>query len=300
MSFEDQPLLDGTGGRLDVIHELLSQEVKFEQVLQNLRKNKEQWNKYRNIPDSTGELVKFFEILDIICSPDFYTKYNIISLSNFHVSYKNETFDVKSIYIIYEITKKRDIGNEQLRMCAQQFINNRCVYDLQEKCILDARYILQYMNSVLPSEKLKSLKSFLLTLQDNPLDNVQEFACLVHKCMDDLEDVELKIHNQIHGRDVRDWLEWVSLKTKRSQSQSVKTTPAAPTPTPKMQPSPKKTKEWTIFGSRGQKRQERAKKTISLGGLKSCLYEISHSPSPSTRSGSDDRFRDMHRLLHEL
>jgi pyruvate-formate lyase-activating enzyme len=278
MSFEDQPLLDGTGGRLDVIHELLSQEVKFEQVLQNLRKNKEQWNKYRNIPDSTGELAKVFEILDIICSPDFYTKYKIISLSNFHVSYKNETFDVKSIYIIYEITKTRDIGNEQLRMYAQQFINNRCVYDLQEKCILDARNILGYMNSVLPPDKVKSLNSFLLTLQDNQPDDVQEFAWLVHECMIDLKDVALKIHKQIDGEDVRDWLAWVALKTKRSQSQSVKTT----------------------FGSRGQKRQERAKKTIRLGGLKSCLYEVSHSPSPCTRSGSDDQFRDMHRLLHEL
>jgi hypothetical protein len=300
MSFKDQPLLNGKGGRSDVIYELLSQEIEFERVVQLLRKNKEQWNKYRNIADPTGELGKVFEILDTMCSPDFYKKYNIISLLDFRVGYNNETFDVTSIYNIYEITQGRASHTRQLRLYANDFIAYNCVYDLQLKCILDSRYIFRYMNSVLPPDKLKSLQSFLMTLQDNQPDDVQGFAWLVHRCMGDLANVALKIHSQIWGKDVRDWLAWEASQFKRSQSPSVKTTPAAPTPTPKIQPSPTKTRKWTIFGSRGQKRQERAKETIRQGGLKSCLYEVSRPPSPITRSGSDDRFRDMHRLLHEL
>lgn len=301
MSFQDQPLLNGTGGRVDVIYELLSQEIEFERIVQLLRKNEEQWNKYRNIPDPTGELEKVFEILDIMCSPDFYKKYNIISLSDLRIGYNNEKFDVTSIYNIYEITQGRASHTKHLRMYAKEFNDYNCVYDLQLKCILDAQYIFRYMQSVLPPEKLNSFRHFLMTLQDNRPHDVQEFAWLVRTCMGDLAKVAIKIYKQISGKDVRDWLMWKDSRTKRSiQSPSVKTTPAGPTPTPKIQPSPAKPKEWTIFGSRGQKRQERNKKTLRQGGLRACLDESSRSPSPTTRTESNVRLRDMHRLLHEL
>jgi hypothetical protein len=301
MSFQNQPLLNGTSGRLDVIHELLSQEAEFERVVQLVRKNKEQWNKHRDIPDPTGELGKIFEILDTMCSPDFHKKYKIINLLDFRVGYDNKTFDVSSIWNIYEITQGRGTYTKQLRLYANQFYDYRCVYDLQLKCILDAQYIFRYMQSVLPPEKLNSFRRFLMTLQDNRPDDVQEFAWLVRRCMGDLAKVAIKIYKQISGKDVRDWLMWKDSRTKRSiQSPSVKTTPAGPTPTPNIQPSPAKPKEWTIFGSRGQKRQERNKKTLRQGGLRACLDESSRSPSPTTRTESDVRLRDMHRLLHEL
>ena len=153
MSSEWQPLLDGTNGRKDVIRELLCQEVEFERVVNLVRRNKEGWGVYRSL----SNVNEVFKILDEICSLDFHTKHKIVNLSNVRILYDSEqlvheSLDVATLLKIYDITQKVKQGiftaggTKREMMYAEKFETCRCVYDLQLKCIEDARNILSFMN----------------------------------------------------------------------------------------------------------------------------------------------------------
>lgn len=281
MSATRPPLLDGTNGRNDIIGDILGTAAQFERTVQAVRKSILNLNSMSTqVQDKTG-LAQVDEILSGMNSPDFYTKNEITGLSG--LSFIDKYVDVTSILSIYKMQLKRRANpSDYHEGNFDMDFTDKDMFELQLRCIVDARSIYFYIDSILSPKKHKSLTTFLDTLKTNESSRIRKFAEKVLSYIDNLHNVMETINYDLHTKDVRDCEAWIEAKHHPEK--------------PKPPTLPEKPKAWTPWG-RGHARQIKSHRTLRRG-FRACLNEDSRSPSPASRTEPD--LRDMRRLLCAL
>ena len=283
MSATRPPLLDGTNGRTDIIGYILDTAAQFEKTVQAVRKSIKYLKlTYSQVQDKTG-LAQVDKILSDMNSPDFYAKNEITGLSG--LSFINKYVDVTSILSIYKMQLKRRANPSDNH--AGNFdmdFTDKDMFELQLRCIVEARSIYFYIDSILSPKKHKSLKTFLDTLKTNETPRIRDFADVVLSYIANLKNVMENIDYDLHTKDVLDYEAWIKAEHRPEK--------------PKPPTLPEKPKPQTLWG-RGHARQIKSHRTLRRG-FRACLNEDSRSPSPSSLAQPPDRLRDMHRLLHAL
>jgi hypothetical protein len=170
MSTTGVPLLNGENGREDLIYAFLIPEYFLSESIQGLKaQTKTLRGTYPEVTDvnQRDQLTQVLAILDRMWTFDSSSTPLMTNLRDIRLfTHANSRFDVETIFRAYQVATGKE--KWQTSPLSDQFNTRDGLYDLQTRCYLDARYLRQFVLTVLPEHKYEALIKFLDDLQTHP------------------------------------------------------------------------------------------------------------------------------------